>query len=84
MGDAVRAGRLRWLSRRGMKELDLLLDAFITRNAAALDRGEWPEFETLLATEDDVLWDWFQDPELARPKALRELVHEIRNGRAAP
>ncbi len=84
MGDAVRAGRLRWLSRRGMKELDLLLDAYITRHAVALDRGEWPELESLLATEDDVLWDWFQDPDLAQPEALRKLVLEIRSGRAAP
>ena len=84
MADAVRAGRLRWLSRRGMKELDLLLDGFITRQADAINRGEWPELETLLATEDDVLWDWFQNPESAKPESLRLLIHEIRNGRAAP
>ena len=67
-----------------MKELDLLFDGFITRHAEAINRGDWPELETLLATEDDVLWDWMQNPDSAQPEALRRLVHEIRDGRETP
>ena len=67
-----------------MKELDILLDGFITQQVEALSHGEWPEFETLLATEDDVLWDWMQNPESAQPPTLRPIIHEIRKCRAAP
>ena len=67
-----------------MKELDLLLDGFITRHADAINLGDWPELEILLATEDDVLWDWMQNPDSAQPESLRALIHEIRDGRAAP
>jgi antitoxin CptB len=53
-----RLGRLKWLCRRGMKELDVLLEAFIARENRALADGAWPQFEPFLATEDDQLWDW--------------------------
>jgi succinate dehydrogenase flavin-adding protein (antitoxin of CptAB toxin-antitoxin module) len=43
-----------------MKELDLLLEAFVAQQTAALADGAWPEFEPLLSCEDDQLWDWFQ------------------------
>lgn len=66
-----------------MKELDILLDGFITQETDALNRGEWPEFETLLSTEDDVLWDWMQNPEDAQPASLRPIIHEIRKCRAS-
>ena len=66
-----------------MKELDLLLDGFIKLHAEAINRGEYPDLEDLLATEDDVLWDWMQDPDSAQPESLRLLIHEIRDGRAS-
>ena len=79
MGTSGRVGKLRWLSRRGMKELDILLDGFIQQEAEALAQGAWPEFETLLATEDDVLWDWMQNPAAVESANLRALVQEIRD-----
>ncbi len=67
-----------------MKELDLLLDGFIKRHADAINRGEWPDLEALLDTEDDILWDWMQNPDSAQPEAMRRLVHEIRDSRGTP
>lgn len=58
--DAQRLGRLRWRCRRGMKELDVLLESFVAAESTALADGAWPEFEDLLGTEDDRLWDWLQ------------------------
>ena len=78
MSDGGRISRLRWLCRRGMKELDILLARFVDLHEKELDGGAWPEFERLLETEDDLLWDWFQDP--AHPGAgdFRVLLEQIR------
>lgn len=79
MADVDRVRRLRWLCRRGMKELDLLLLRFVDRHETELAAGGWPQAETLLAMEDDVLWDWLQDPARAGDEALRALLESIRD-----
>jgi antitoxin CptB len=81
MTDAVRVRKLKWLCRRGMKELDVLLERFITFNEASLAEGAWPEFEALLETEDDKLWDWFQNPDSADASHYRGLLMEICHGK---
>lgn len=50
--------RIRWLCRRGMKELDLLFIRYLdTRYAEASDE-ERSAFEVLLGLDDPVLWSW--------------------------
>lgn len=73
--------KLQWLCRRGMKELDVLLERFVHVERAALLNGVWPEFEGLLALEDDTLWDWLQDPSRADADEYRELLQRIRDAR---
>ena len=70
--------KLKWRSRRGMKELDLLLERFIERNAQALAAGRWPELEALLAIEDDMLWHWLQEPAARDAERFRPLLEKIR------
>ena len=74
-----RVGKLKWLCRRGMKELDILLERFIDTHHQSLADGSWPEFESLLQAEDDVLWDWFQDPKHPRAANYSELLEKILN-----
>jgi antitoxin CptB len=69
-------GHLRWLCRRGMKELDVLLEGFLEREGTALAAGQFPGLERLLASEDDRLWGWFQQRELAPPE-FTDLVKAI-------
>ena len=63
--------RLRWRSRRGMLELDLLLLPFFDEVFAELEADEQQAFIKLLEQDDPDLWDWFSrksesdDPELA-------------------
>jgi antitoxin CptB len=63
--------RLRWRSRRGMLELDLLLLPFFDEVFEELESDEQQGFIKLLGQEDPDLWDWFSrksesdDPELA-------------------
>jgi len=66
-----------------MKELDLLLEHFIENHRRSLAEGSWPELEALLQTEDDVLWDWLQDPSgSGSDSPYRELLARIRSGKA--
>ena len=80
MTDPVMA-QLRWRCRRGMKELDILLGRFIAQNPQPLAQGSWPEFESLLQTEDDVLWGWFQDPSLPGAAPYRKLLERVLSAR---
>ena len=80
MGDIDRVRKLKWLCRRGMKELDILLERFIDNHQDSLANGSWPDFEALLQTEDDVLWDWFQDSSSPDATRFQELLIQIRRG----
>jgi antitoxin CptB len=82
MQTTQRVKRLKWLCRRGMKELDVLLENFIARLEQELDKGAWPEFELLLQLEDDCIWDWLQDPHRPDAAGFQELLTEIRHGLA--
>ena len=82
MRGTQRARKLKWLCRRGMKELDILLERFIDQQKQALDEGRWPEFESLLQNEDDVLWDWLQAPADPAAARYRKLLEQIRHGAA--
>ena len=63
--------RMRWASRRGMLELDLVLEPFVSERYRALSAGDRARFQRLLECEDQELFGWFlrkeqpDDPELA-------------------
>ena len=57
LNEAAERNRLRWRCRRGMKELDVLLERWLTRDAASATASTLSTFENLLG---------LQDPELAR------------------
>jgi len=78
MDGDTRLRKLKWLCRRGMRELDILLACFIEKNGRSLAEGEWPEFESLLQLEDDRLWDWLQDTSAADAEAYRKVLFAIR------
>ncbi|MFP8965569.1 succinate dehydrogenase assembly factor 2 [Pokkaliibacter sp. CJK22405] len=64
--------RLRWQSRRGMLELDVLLVPFVEEVFAQLPREDQERYVRLLEQEDTDLFSWFmqhttaEDPDLAR------------------
>ena len=80
MQDQARPLRLRWRCRRGMKELDVLLERFLERECQTLAAGRWPELEGLLESEDDVLWRWLQHPAEADAAPYSRLLEQIRHG----
>ena len=54
MGDL---DRIRWRCRRGLLELDLVLDAFLERGYGRLDAGQRGLFDELLELPDNDLLD---------------------------
>jgi len=78
MAGSARTRKLQWQSRRGMKELDVLLARFIEQQQDALDDGQWPELESLLSTEDDRLWRWLLEPSSQGAERFRPLLEQIR------
>ncbi|MDA0272591.1 MAG: succinate dehydrogenase assembly factor 2 [Proteobacteria bacterium] len=69
--------RLRWRSRRGMLELDLLLLPFYDEVFADLDSSEQQAFIKLLEQEDPDLLQWFARQGESEDPALQSLVEKI-------
>ena len=70
--------RLRWHCRRGMLELDLLLEGFLDEGYARLDEDGCRLFARLLDYPDPVLIDWFMGASVPSDGAMRALVGRIR------
>ncbi len=49
--------RVRWRSRRGLLELDIVFGRFIEAHYAQLDEAERQAFDALLDMPDNPLWD---------------------------
>lgn len=49
--------RARWRCRRGMLELDIILQRFMDKHYAQLSQDELQQFEALLEYPDNDLWD---------------------------
>ncbi|MGR9090489.1 MAG: FAD assembly factor SdhE [Gammaproteobacteria bacterium] len=56
---ATRIQKAKWRSRRGMRELDVLLMAYIDAHCSTLTERQWQLFEALLAENDMDLYGWF-------------------------
>jgi len=72
--------RVRWRSRRGLLELDILLGRFIEKEYSQLDEAGQRAFEELLDIPDNPLWDMIVDRQQAvriEHQALLEKLREV-------
>ncbi len=72
----ARRKRLRWLCRRGMKELDVCLNGWLERQHA-LDGPRLQAFEALLQWPDDRLWDALRGAWQPSDPRQREILAEL-------
>ena len=70
--------QLRWRCRRGMLELDLLLNTFLDKEYTSLDVQKSELFETLLDYPDQVLFDLLMDKMQASDEGIAKLIDSIR------
>jgi antitoxin CptB len=71
--------RLRWRSRRGMRELDRLFERYLDRAWRQAPESERVVFLRLLEIEDDKLWHWFMGHDTPADAELAQLVERIRS-----
>lgn len=84
-GDAAAAAgsRVYWRCRRGMREIEELLLAFIAAHYEALGEEERGAFDRLLDYPDQVLFQYTLGEAVPRDRTLAALVFKIRRS-AAP
>ncbi len=72
--ETVSTARLRWQCRRGMLELDLLLNAFLDNSYAKLSIGEQQVFQTLLEYPDQTLYDLLMRSMISSDREIADMV----------
>jgi antitoxin CptB len=75
--DPVELKRLRWRCRRGMRELDQLMERFLDRAWPTASDEERALFLRLLDSEDDILWRWCMGRERPEDPALAGFVDRL-------
>jgi antitoxin CptB len=70
--------RVRWRSRRGLLELDIVLGRFIEAHYAQLTGGEQQAFDALLDMPDNPLWDMIAGRANATHGEQQALLEKIR------
>ena len=79
MNDEAEIRKLKWRCRRGMRELDQLLERWLDTFWRQSNEADRATFLRLLDSEDDRLWKWFLGHETAPDAALQDLIERIRN-----
>lgn len=69
--------RLRWLCRRGMKELDVLLARYLERDYPRATAAERAAFRELLECQDPVLWDYVMERDEPQDEEMRRVVGKL-------
>lgn len=74
---AEEINRMRWASRRGMLELDLVLEPFVVARYAGLDERDRRRFQQLMSCEDQDLFAWFLRRERSDDEELNAIVSTV-------
>lgn len=74
--------RLRWQCRRGLRELDLLLQQFLDAQAGQLDAPTTAAVLRLLEYPDAVLLEWLLGRQIPSDTEVASLVQRIRSSPA--
>ena len=78
MLNAQEKSRLTWHCRRGMLELDLILQSFLEKGLSKLNEKQIKQFNDLLEHIDPQLFAWLMGHEEPEDKELAEIVAFIR------
>jgi len=69
--------RVRWRCRRGMLELDIVLNRFIEQHYASLNKAQQAALDRLLDMPDPTLWDMITNTGSAPLPSERCVVLEL-------
>jgi antitoxin CptB len=79
MPDTLSIARLKWACRRGMLELDILLENFLNEAYSSLSAEDKEHFAALLATPDPELFSFLMGKEVPADINLAHMVEVIRH-----
>ena len=77
------ASRLRWQCRRGMLELDELLQSYLDQSYADAEANEQNAFRALLKLSDQEIFDYFFGALAPLDPELRNVIQHIRRAAGA-
>ena len=75
--------RMRWASRRGLLELDLLLGPFVETEFPELDPSLRDDYRELMACDDQDILNWVMNRAIPTKPRLTAIVAKIRDHNAA-
>ncbi len=79
MIDPIRRAKLIWRCRRGMLELDLLLQSFVANYLDQLNESEMASMELLLTCPDPDLYSWLMGNDSPESKEFDHIIALIRS-----
>jgi len=74
----VQKSRLYWQCRRGMLELDSLLQGFYLQHIESMSPHQLSSFETLLTSPDDLLLEYLMGRTIPMDAGIADVVRKIR------
>ncbi|MDG2018425.1 MAG: succinate dehydrogenase assembly factor 2 [Porticoccaceae bacterium] len=77
----MQKNRLLWASRRGMLELDLLLQPFVEHHYDLLSDDDKQQFHLFLELEDQQLFQWLVQKEKASDSNTQRIIDIIYESR---
>ena len=75
---AAEQRRLAWRCRRGMLELDIVLQRFVATQFNTLTLAELHAFDEILALPDNEFWALMNAPEANKNVAIGDVVNKIK------
>ena len=75
----ARLDRARWRCRRGMKELDVLLERFAARGLERIEDSDLDALERLLEASDQDILEWLASTSATPPSGMLGIVSLIRS-----
>ncbi|MCW8899459.1 MAG: succinate dehydrogenase assembly factor 2 [Gammaproteobacteria bacterium] len=70
--------RLRWQCRRGMLELDLMLESFVEKRYSELPLKTKKAFHQLLNCQDQILLDYLMGQDVPTDKDVADVAKQVR------
>ncbi|MFK8067061.1 MAG: succinate dehydrogenase assembly factor 2 [Gammaproteobacteria bacterium] len=71
--------RVRWLCRRGMKELDLVINRFFENDYESLVEQDQIYFKEFLEVEDPEIFSWIMGRTTPENKHHALIIHKLQN-----
>lgn len=76
--DATEKKRMRWRSRRGLLELDIVLERFLAHGFDQLDQAQLADYRRLLELDDNDFLDVVNGKAELADGALMAIVYQLR------